>query len=203
MRPVRAALRFAHRVGRGLASRWRNVYYRAAGVRMTGQSWIRRVEIPRNWGSITLEGPISLDHGVVLLVSGEETPDKLIIHSGTYVNRYTMLDAHYRIEVGRNCMIGPHCYLTDANHGTAAGRPVYGQRMETAAVALGDDVWLGAGVKVLAGVRIGNGTVVGAGSVVTSDLPENVIAVGAPARVLRPRRPSDASDRPTTSADRL
>jgi acetyltransferase-like isoleucine patch superfamily enzyme len=167
------------------------LYYRAAGVRMTGRSWIRRIEIPRNWASITIDGPISLDLGVVLLVSGEETPDKLVIRTGTYINRYTMFDAHHHIEIGRKCMIGPHCYLTDANHGTVPGRPIYAQPMTTSEVVLGDDVWLGAGVVVLAGVHIGHGTIVGAGSVVTSDLPENVIAVGVPARVLRSRLPSE------------
>jgi len=187
MRFVRSVFRATYRASRGLASRWRNLHYRALGVRMTGYSWLRRIEIPRNWASVTLDGPVSLDLGVVLLASGAETADKILIHAGTYVNRYTMLDAHQRIEIGRHCMIGPHCYLTDANHGIAADRPVYGQPMTTAAVVLGDDVWLGAGVKVLAGVHIGSGTIVGAGSVVTSDLPESVIAVGAPARVLRAR----------------
>ena len=84
-------------------------------------------------------------------------------------------------------MIGPHCYLTDANHGMQAGLPIQRQPMETGDVILGDDVWLGAGVIVLTGVRIGRGTIVGAGSVVTSDLPENAIAVGVPARVVRQR----------------
>ena len=39
---------------------------------------------------------------------------------------------------------------------------------------------------VLPGVSIGDNTVVGAGAVVTKDLPANVVAVGNPARVIRP-----------------
>jgi acetyltransferase-like isoleucine patch superfamily enzyme len=154
---------------------------------MRGYSWLRKIEVPRNWGSITLDGPVALDLGVVLLVTGTEKRDMIRIGSGTYVNRYTMLDAHHRIEVGRHCMIGPHCYLTDANHGIAGDQPVYSQPMKTAEVVLGDDIWLGAGVVVLAGVHIGAGTIVGAGSVVTADLPGNVIAAGVPARVMRDR----------------
>ena len=38
---------------------------------------------------------------------------------------------------------------------------------------------------VLPGVKIGKGSVIGAGSVVTKDIPENVVAVGNPCRVLR------------------
>src|SRR5438309_793732 len=116
-------LRLGSRAAAGVASRIRNVYYRSLGVRITGYAWLRRIEIPTNWSSITLERSVSLDRGVVLLVGGAETPRKLVIKSGTYVNRYTIFDAHRRLEVGRNCMIGPHCYLTDANHGTALGLP--------------------------------------------------------------------------------
>ena len=39
---------------------------------------------------------------------------------------------------------------------------------------------------ILPGVSIGENTVVGAGAVVTKDLPANVVAVGNPARVIRP-----------------
>jgi galactoside O-acetyltransferase len=53
-------------------------------------------------------------------------------------------------------------------------------------VQIGARCWLGAHVTVLKGVSIGEGTVVGAGSVVTKSLPPDVIAVGNPARVLKP-----------------
>ena len=46
-------------------------------------------------------------------------------------------------------------------------------------------VWIGAGVIVLPGVTIGRNSVIGAGSVVTKDIPENVVAVGNPCRVMR------------------
>ncbi|PMP83110.1 MAG: transferase, partial [Chloroflexus aggregans] len=58
-------------------------------------------------------------------------------------------------------------------------------------IVLEDDVWLGYGVVVLSGVTIGSGTVVGAGSVVTKSLPAGVIAVGAPARIVRERTALD------------
>ena len=96
---IAAGLRGLVRVAGAAGSRWRNLYYRALGVRISGYAWLRRIEIPRNWGSITLEGPW-LDQGVVLLASGPETPGKITIRAGTYVNRYTMFDAHHRVEVG-------------------------------------------------------------------------------------------------------
>jgi acetyltransferase-like isoleucine patch superfamily enzyme len=175
------------RVYQAMASRARNAAYRRLGVEMPGYVWMRAIEIPRNWRDITLEDGVALDRGVVLLCSGPAARGKLVIGSGTYVNRYTMFDAHRRLEVGARCMIGPHCYVTDAGHGTEAGTPVKDQPMAAVPVVLEDEVWLGARVVVLAGVRIGRGAVVGAGSVVTGDIPANGVAAGVPARLLRSR----------------
>jgi maltose O-acetyltransferase len=55
-----------------------------------------------------------------------------------------------------------------------------------AAVTIGSDVWVGSGALILPGVTIGSRTVIGAGSVVTRDIPEGVLAVGNPCRVVRP-----------------
>ena len=53
-------------------------------------------------------------------------------------------------------------------------------------VRIGDDVWIGANVVILPGVTVGKNSVIGAGSVVTRDIPENVVALGNPCRILRP-----------------
>ncbi|MBQ9598477.1 MAG: sugar O-acetyltransferase, partial [Clostridia bacterium] len=52
-------------------------------------------------------------------------------------------------------------------------------------VKIGSNVWIGAGSTILPGVTIGDNSVIGAGSVVTKDIPENVVAVGSPARVIK------------------
>ena len=52
-------------------------------------------------------------------------------------------------------------------------------------VAIGDDVWIGAGAIVLPGVAIGNGSVVAAGSVVTKNVEPSVLVAGVPAKVIR------------------
>jgi len=182
--PLRAVVR----ANRGLRSRSRNIWFRLLGVRMSGYIWLGRVSIPRQWADITLDANVALDDGVVLLCSGKSRAGKLVIRSGTYVNRHTMFDVHERLEVGHNCMIGPACYLTDSDHGTAADRPVGSQPVTSKPVVLEDDVWLGAGVIVLSGVRVGRGAVVGAGAVVTKDVPANATVVGVPARVVAERQ---------------
>ena len=52
-------------------------------------------------------------------------------------------------------------------------------------VKIGNNVWVGAGAVILPGVTVGENSVIGAGSVVTKDIPDNVVAVGNPCRVLR------------------
>lgn len=88
------------------------------------------------------------------------------------------------IYVGDYTMFGPNVMLVTAGH------PILPQLREQVyqynmPVHIGKNCWLGAGVIVLPGVSIGNNVVVGAGSVVTKDLPDNVVAVGNPCRVLR------------------
>ncbi|MBI4525303.1 MAG: acyltransferase [Deltaproteobacteria bacterium] len=178
-------LRYIHRFYHGIASRLRNLFYRGLGVNIKGYVWMRAIEIPFNWPDITLEASVALDRGVTLLCGGPVTGNKLVIRTGTYVNRYTIFDAHQRLEVGRDCMIGAHCYITDANHGQVPGLSVKSQTMQKAPVTIEDEVWIGSNVVVLPGVHIGRGAVIGAGSVVTGDIPGNAVAVGVPARVLR------------------
>lgn len=103
---------------------------------------------------------------------------------GVYANFNLTLVDDTEITVGDYTMFGPNVTLATAGH------PVLPELREkgyqyNAPVHIGRNCWLGAGVIVLPGVSIGDNTVVGAGSVVTKDLPENVIAVGSPASVLR------------------
>lgn len=177
MNPLRSLIRLAE----AFNSRRRNLWFALLGVRLRGYIWMRRISIPRQWSDITIETNVSLDDGVVLLCSGSPKENKIAIDQGTYINRFTMLDAHSQISIGRNCMIGPHCYITDANHGRASGVLVREQKMEPQPVVIEDDVWLGAGVVVLPGVRLGRGCVIGAGAVVTDDVPAGAVFAGVPA----------------------
>jgi acetyltransferase-like isoleucine patch superfamily enzyme len=183
MNPLHAAIR----VHASLASRSRNLWYRALGVQFGGYVWMRRVSIPRQWSDLTLEADSALDDGVVLLCTGAPRRRKLVIGGGTYINRFTMLDASEAIVVGKNCMIGPHCYITDHDHAHQADQPVKEQPAIAAPVDIGNDVWVGAGVIILKGVSIGDGAILGAGSVVTKDVPARTKVVGVPARILAER----------------
>jgi maltose O-acetyltransferase len=89
------------------------------------------------------------------------------------------------IGVGADVQLGPYVQLLTATHPLEV-EPRRAKWETVAPITIEDNVWLGAGVIVLPGVTIGPDTVVGAGSVVTRDLPGAVLAVGNPARVVRP-----------------
>ena len=162
--------------------------YRAMGMRVGRACWVRSVDVQRNPWDIELGDRVSLDKWVTLLTSGPRRPEpRLVFRERVYCNRYTMFDASERIEVGERVMIGPHCYITDHDHGTALGTPIPEQPLVGAPVRIGADAWIGAGVTILKGVTIGEGAIVAAGAVVTKDIEPNAIAGGIPAKTIRHR----------------
>jgi sugar O-acyltransferase (sialic acid O-acetyltransferase NeuD family) len=58
---------------------------------------------------------------------------------------------------------------------------------------LGNLSWLGIGATIIHGVKVGAGTIIGAGAAVVRDIPDDVIAVGVPARVRRKLNERDAA----------
>lgn len=95
----------------------------------------------------------------------------------------TILDGA-KVIFGDNVFIAPNCVFSTAGH--AIDSEQRNQGLEIAQpITVGDSVWIGANVSVLPGVTIGSNTIIGAGSVVTKDIPEGVIAVGNPCKVVR------------------
>lgn len=113
----------------------------------------------------------------------------ITIGADTHIQPRCQLSAYKAgIHIGRGVAIAPNCAFYPYDHGIAAGRRIEDQPLKTKGdIIIGDDAWLGTGVIVLAGVRIGHGAVVGAGSIVTKDVPDDCVAVGVPARVIKKR----------------
>ncbi len=87
------------------------------------------------------------------------------------------------VEVGDYTLFGPAVQIYTGTHPMSAAL----RRTEEFAkpVVIGSDVWVGGGAIICPGVRIGSRSVIGAGSVVTRDIPDGVVAVGNPCRVIR------------------
>ena len=98
------------------------------------------------------------------------------------------IDSASAVIIGESSMLAAGAYITDADwHDIYDRTQAIGR---TAPVTLGDNVWIGDGAIVCKGVCIGDNSIIGAGSVVTQDIPENVIAAGNPAKVVRALDPA-------------
>lgn len=95
----------------------------------------------------------------------------------------TILDVG-KVIIGNNVQFAPNVSLYTAGH------PIHPDSRNSGyeygvGVTIGNNVWIGGNVVVNPGVNIGNNVVIGSGSVVTKDIPDNVIAVGNPCKVIR------------------
>lgn len=102
---------------------------------------------------------------------------------------FIVLDGNY-VKIGDNVWIAPNVGIYAAGHPFDMEERIGG--LEYAfPVEIGDNVWIGGGVSIIGGVKIGKNSIIGAGSVVTKDIPEGVLAVGNPCRVVRKITPED------------
>lgn len=88
------------------------------------------------------------------------------------------------ITIGDNVLLGPRVAIYTSNHAADAGERVAGG-CYARPVSVGDNTWIGGGVTVNPGVSIGRNAIIGSGSVVTRSVPDDSLAVGVPARVVR------------------
>jgi len=136
------------------------------------QAILRRL-LPHRGTNGTILAPFYTDYGYNCFIGNE-----------TFINHNAYLMDGAPIKIGSYCFIGPNCGMYTAAHPLDAKERNRGLE-KAEPIAIGDAVWIGANVVILPGVTIGKGSVIGAGSVVTKDIPEDVIAVGNPCRVIR------------------
>lgn len=121
------------------------------------------------------------------------------------VGDFTLLNgaivmAEERIDIGSHCLISWSVGIADSDFhplepaqrliDAQALAPFFKDRpprpkLKTAPVRIGDNVWIGMGAVILKGVTIGDNSVVAAGAIVTKSIPENSIAAGNPAEVVK------------------
>ena len=112
------------------------------------------------------------------------------IHMGknVFINAGCKFQDQGGIYIGDGTLIGHNAVLATINH---MEDPEKRAGMIFQPIHIGKNVWLGANVTVLPGVTIGDGSIIAAGAVVTRDVPENMIAAGVPAKVIRAVKKED------------
>ena len=87
----------------------------------------------------------------------------------------------WHIRIGDNVTLAPRVHILAHD----AASKLFLNYTRVANVSIGNNVFVGAGSIVLPGVSVGDNVVIGAGSVVSKDIPDNVVAFGNPARVVK------------------
>ena len=120
-----------------------------------------------------------------------EPPIHFAYGSNTFIGHHVYANFNLTIVDDGECHIGNYCMFAPNVVISTTGHPVHPSFRDKGAqfslpVTIGDHVWIGSNVTIMPGVTIGENSVIGAGSVVTHDIPDNVVAMGVPCRVVRP-----------------
>jgi acetyltransferase-like isoleucine patch superfamily enzyme len=135
-------------------------------------------------GRLDIGAGTLLEPGCWITIADE---GRVRIGEGTFCNLGTMIASQEEVTIGDHVMFANHCFVSDASHRyDDPDKPITWQGFESKGpTRISSNVWFGMNCVVTSGVRIGERCVIGANSVVTRDLPDGVIAAGAPAKVLR------------------
>ena len=129
---------------------------------------------------VWIETPFFCDYG-----------ENISIGNNTFVNTNCMFLDNNKITIGKNGLIAPYVQIYTASHPLKASERIIENgdesRYLTSAkpVKIGDNVWIGGNSVIFPGVVIGDNVTIGAGSVVTKNIPDNVLALGNPCKVIK------------------
>jgi acetyltransferase-like isoleucine patch superfamily enzyme len=166
-----------------LRGRLRVAILRMGGAHIGQHCFIRDIDVPCDPWDLWIDDGVGLDNHVVLCLNGPRRDGpKIVIRAGSYINRYTVIDAFQRIEIGRDCLIGPHCYIGDHARARVPGLPLGAGPLQGAPIMLGSGVYVGAGAVITGGITIGEAATIGAGAVVNRDVAPGDTVAGVPAR---------------------
>ncbi len=113
----------------------------------------------------------------------------IVLEEGVNIGFNAEIFSGSNVVVGRKTMIAAYCYLIGGGHATDnPDCDLVDQPAVSNGIKVQQDCWLGAGAKILDGVEIGAHSLIGAGAVVNNNIPENSIAAGVPAKVIKNRK---------------
>jgi sugar O-acyltransferase (sialic acid O-acetyltransferase NeuD family) len=121
-----------------------------------------------------------------LLNAENEPGDGTVVLAGVLVQPDSRIARHVILNTA--CTVDHDCAIGDFVH-IGPGCQIGG------GVEIGEGTQLGFGASVAPGCRIGKWSIIGAGSVVVDDIPDNSVAIGVPARLVKPLVPEVKKDK--------
>lgn len=131
-------------------------------------------------GSISLGRRVSLAAGVQIVTQG----GRIVIADDVFIGVGAIIVSTESVQIGRDALIAEYVVIRDQDHSTAS-RPVRLAGFHSSPVRIGNDVWIGCKASILRGASVGDRCVIGAHAVVRSAIPDDMLAVGIPARAIR------------------
>jgi UDP-perosamine 4-acetyltransferase len=154
----------------------RGAEYFVVGVGNVGDASIRRrlyqMGAESGLEPLTVVHPTACRSAWARIGRGVQLLPVCVVNAGAEVGENAIINSGAIVE--HDCVIGPHAHIAT------------GARLASA-VRVGDGSFVGIGASVRPGIQIGRRVVVGAGAVVVDDVPDDLVVVGVPAKVLRTR----------------
>ncbi len=111
----------------------------------------------------SMDESTKIDEGTVIMPGS-------IINVDSIIGKNCIINSGAIIE--HDCKIGNHCHIAPGVHLSGG-------------VNIGNLTFIGIGSTIIQGIKIGKNVTIGAGSVVIKDIPENVVVVGNPAKIIK------------------
>lgn len=112
---------------------------------------------------------------------------EIFIGNGVNIGQYCHITCANRVRIGNGVSILPEVLITDIEHEYVPEKSLRYTGLNVGSVEIGDYAVIGMGARILGShnIKIGRNSVVGANAVVTSDVPDNAIVAGIPAKIIR------------------
>ena len=123
---------------------------------------------------------------IILSTSFNHLGEYIIIGNNVGIGEFAYLGGAGGLEIGDDCIIGQFLSCHPENHNYEDSNTLYRfQGVSRKGIKIGKNCWIGSKVTILDGVTIGNNCVIAAGSVVNKNIPENSVAGGVPAKIIK------------------
>lgn len=119
-------------------------------------------------------------------IEARNEASKIIIEDNVHINNNIVLISEGEgITISKNTLIGTQCEIYDSDFHNLAIEKRSSGSPNTKRVFIDENVFIGSNVKILKGVTIGKNSIIANGSIVVKSIPENAIAGGIPAKILK------------------